>query len=142
MIRVVENLPRADPWHRSSDHRHLRCLQSRSPRKGLRAEPAQEAPYPGYPPEGVERIPTDWDLVRLGSVAKLESGHTPSRRRPEYWGGPHPWLSLADSAELRNLTVRQTVETITDDGLANSSARILPVGTVVLSRTGQHDLCS
>lgn len=85
--------------------------------------------------EGVERIPADWELVRLTSVAKLESGHTPSRKHPEYWNGPHPWLSLADSAELRNLVVRETQETITDDGLANSSARLLPAGTVVLSRT-------
>lgn len=84
---------------------------------------------------GVEYIPADWDLVPLTSVAKLESGHTPSRGRPEYWGGQHPWLSLADSEELKNLVIRRTLETITDEGLANSSARILPTGTVVLSRT-------
>lgn len=83
----------------------------------------------------VTHIPSDWKLVRLTSVAKLESGHTPDRKRPEYWGGDIPWLSLGDTNGLGGLTVSTTTECATQLGIQNSSARVLPVDTVVFSRT-------
>jgi type I restriction enzyme S subunit len=72
---------------------------------------------------------------RLLDLARLESGHTPSRRHPEWWNGPVPWLALPDIRKLHGKVAHETVETINDAGLANSSARLLPVGTVCVSRT-------
>jgi type I restriction enzyme, S subunit len=72
---------------------------------------------------------------RLLDLARLESGHTPSRRHPEWWGGPVPWLALPDIRKLHGKLAHETTETINDAGLANSSARLLPVGTVCVSRT-------
>jgi len=92
--------------------------------------------------EGVSAIPTDWDLVTLTSVAKLESGHTPDRKRPEYWNGQIPWISLQDADALGKLGICDSAETIGPDGLANSSARMLPAGTVVLQRTANVGLAS
>lgn len=83
----------------------------------------------------VTHIPSDWKLVRLTSVAKLESGHTPDRKRPDYWDGDIPWLSLGDTNGLGRLTVSTTTECATQLGIQNSSARVLPVDTVVFSRT-------
>lgn len=80
-------------------------------------------------------VPTGWELVHLTSVARLESGHTPSRRRPEYWDGDIPWISLHDSNALDVPVIVQTAKTISKLGLENSSARLLPKGTVVFSRT-------
>jgi len=80
-------------------------------------------------------VPHRWELVRLTEVARLESGHTPSRRRPEYWDGDIPWISLHDSAALDEPEISTTAHTIGPLGLANSSARLLPEGTVVFSRT-------
>jgi len=80
-------------------------------------------------------VPSGWNLVKLTSVAKLESGHTPSRRRPDYWNGGIPWISLHDSGALDVLEIHSTSHTISKLGLANSSARLLPKGTVVFSRT-------
>lgn len=71
----------------------------------------------------------------LTDVARLESGHTPSRRRPEWWGGDIPWIALPDIRSLDGTTAFTTGETTNELGLANSSARLLPQGTVVLSRT-------
>ncbi len=68
-------------------------------------------------------------------LARLESGHTPSRRHPEWWGGNVPWLSLTDIRKLDGKHVYETGENTNDVGLANSSARRLPPGTVCLSRT-------
>ncbi len=80
-------------------------------------------------------VPSGWELLHLTSVARLESGHTPSRRKPEYWEGDIPWISLHDSAALDVPEISATAQTIGPLGLANSSARLLPEGTVVFSRT-------
>lgn len=80
-------------------------------------------------------IPSDWECVRLTDVARLESGHTPSRRIPAYWNGDIPWISLADTDGLDEREIYDTEQTIGPLGLANSSARLLPKGTVVFSRT-------
>jgi type I restriction enzyme S subunit len=76
-----------------------------------------------------------WRWVPLIEVARLESGHTPSRSHPEWWGGDIPWLALPDIRAVDGRTVTETVEHTNADGIANSAARVLPAGTVALSRT-------
>jgi type I restriction enzyme S subunit len=92
--------------------------------------------------EGLTEIPSDWQLMTLTKVAKLESGHTPDRKEPTYWDGNIPWISLQDAVALGRLTISETAETIGPEGLANSSARMLPAGTVVLQRTANVGLAS
>jgi type I restriction enzyme S subunit len=79
-------------------------------------------------------IPRDWKVVRLDTVAKRGSGHTPDKEHPEYWGGPIKWISLADSDRLDQVYISETAQTITPAGIAHSSAVVHPSGTVVLSR--------
>ena len=76
-----------------------------------------------------------WRWRLLKDVARLESGHTPSRYHPEWWGGEIPWLALPDIRRLDGRYAYETTEYTNKDGIANSSARILPAGTVCLSRT-------
>ncbi|CAM5525637.1 hypothetical protein SAVIM338S_04027 [Streptomyces avidinii] len=73
--------------------------------------------------------------VRLSDIARLESGHTPSRRKPEYWDGGIPWVGIKDATGNHGRTITSTLQSVTEAGIANSSARILPAGTVCLSRT-------
>jgi type I restriction enzyme S subunit len=68
-------------------------------------------------------------------LARLESGHTPSRYHIEYWGGTIPWIALPDIRALDAKVATATAEYTNDLGIANSAARVLPPGTVVLSRT-------
>lgn len=74
-------------------------------------------------------------------VARQETGHTPSRKDPSYWVPEDcviPWISLADVWQLRSgekVYLDDTSEKISAFGMANSSARLLPKDTVVLSRT-------
>lgn len=79
--------------------------------------------------------PEGWCWVSLQRLAKQESGHTPSRKHPEYWGGDIPWLSISDAADHHGAVIYDTVEHPTQEGIDNSSARVLPVDTVCLSRT-------
>jgi len=85
------------------------------------------------------RIPAHWEVIRTKFVARLRSGHTPSRQHPEYWENcTIPWFGLADVWQLRDGRVEyvsETAEEISELGLANSAARLLPKGTVILSRT-------
>lgn len=72
----------------------------------------------------------------LSDVARLESGHTPSRRSADYWeGGDVPWLSLKDIRRLSGRYVTHTQDMPTQLGIDNSSARVLPQGTVAFCRT-------
>lgn len=100
-----------------------------------RLRPLSERWIMGRIADGVAAAPEGWRLVQLTRVAKLESGHTPSRDHPEWWSGDIPWLSLADTDALDALTVTTTAERVTAEGIRNSSARVLPPGTVVFSRT-------
>jgi len=79
--------------------------------------------------------PKGWKWRHLAEIARLESGHTPSRRRPDWWGGGIPWLALPDIRALDGAVAHRTLEQTNEAGIANSSARVLPAGTVVLSRT-------
>lgn len=81
-------------------------------------------------------IPSHWPVVPLTAVARLESGHTPSRTQEGLWEDCHiPWVSLNDVGSMTSVEfINQTVNQISDAGIRASSARLLPAGTVVLSR--------
>ena len=76
-----------------------------------------------------------WNWLLLTALARLESGHTPSRRHPEYWGGDVPWIGIRDAKRFHGEDITETEGRVNQLGLANSSARLLPSGTVCLSRT-------
>lgn len=79
--------------------------------------------------------PEGWKWTALSSVARLESGHTPSRRHPEYWGGSIPWIGIRDATGNHGRVIHDTIKFTNDLGIENSSARVLPKDTVCLSRT-------
>jgi len=82
-----------------------------------------------------DAAPAAWKWTRLLGLADLESGHTPSRRHPEWWDGDIPWLALPDIRALDGKVAMETKERTNPLGITNSSARILPKDTVALSRT-------
>ncbi|MBN2575599.1 MAG: restriction endonuclease subunit S, partial [Deltaproteobacteria bacterium] len=104
-------------------------------------------PYPAYKDSGVEwlgEIPAGWEVTRIKWAAKMESGHTPDKKVDSYWqGGDIPWVSLADTGQLREVDyIATTAVMTTSDGIAHSSAHVLPEGTVVFSRDASIGLCA
>ncbi len=71
----------------------------------------------------------------MTDVARLETGHTPSRKHPEYWGGNVPWIGIRDATGNHGQRISATAQYTNELGIRNSSARILPTNTVCLSRT-------
>jgi type I restriction enzyme S subunit len=80
-------------------------------------------------------VPDTWTESRLGTIARFSSGGTPSRDIREYWaGGTIPWVK---TTEINYSTISETEERITQAGLDNSSAKIFPVGTLLVAMYGQ-----
>ena len=79
--------------------------------------------------------PPGWLWVPLVQVARIESGHTPSRSRADWWGGDVPWMGLVDARLHNDGRIFNTIQHTNEAGLANSAARLLPEGTVCFSRT-------
>jgi type I restriction enzyme S subunit len=73
--------------------------------------------------------------VKILDVARLVTGHTPARDRPEYWNGGISWLNLTEIRALDGLTCYETELQISAAGVENSSAVIHPAGTICMSRT-------
>ena len=89
--------------------------------------------------EWLGEIPSHWAAGNIRRFAKMKTGHTPSRNHPEYWENcTIPWFSLADVWQLRDgrrKYLEETKENISELGLKNSAAELLPKRTVIFSRT-------
>lgn len=89
-------------------------------------------------------VPEHWEVVRVKWIARMESGHTPDKKIERYWEGADiPWVSLSDTAAIRSSDfISDTAYQITQAGIDNSSARLLPAGAVVFSRDATIGCCA
>ena len=77
-------------------------------------------------------IPNDWDVRTIGTVAEIHNGATPSTQHPAYWNGNIPWCTPTDITRQRSKYLSTTERTITEIGLRNCGARLLPAGSLLL----------
>ncbi|WP_338230928.1 restriction endonuclease subunit S [Lactiplantibacillus paraxiangfangensis] len=88
-----------------------------------------------YPQLRFNGFTDPWEERKLGELSNIVGGGTPSTSNSEYWDGDIDWYAPAEIGEQRY--VSKSKKTITELGLKKSSARILPVGTVLFtSRAG------
>ncbi len=81
-----------------------------------------------------------WKVIRLDAITKSEGGGTPSKNHPEYWNGDVIWVS---SKDMKQTYISDSLLHITNEGVANSPAKLLPIGTILLvNRSGilKHSL--
>ena len=76
---------------------------------------------------------SNWQIKTLGDVCRTSSGGTPSRSRPDFFNGNIPWVK---SGELTDGLVSEVSEFISEEALAGSSAKLLPVGTLLIAMYG------
>lgn len=70
-----------------------------------------------------------WQTKRLGDILeKIEGGGTPSKDNRAYWGGKIPWASVKDIVAHNPA---DTVDHITEEGLRNSSSKLIPAGILI-----------
>ena len=80
------------------------------------------------------RFNKDWEIKRLGDFTDCVAGGTPSTLNKEYWGGPIRWMS---SGELNNKIIKDVEKRITEQGLRESSTKIIPPRCVLIGLAGQ-----
>jgi type I restriction enzyme S subunit len=94
-------------------------------------------PYVKMKESGVEwigEIPEGWKIGALSYLAKIDTGSTPDRSRPNYWNGNIPWVK---TGEVRYDVITETEEYISENGLKNSATRLAPKGTILMAMYGQ-----
>ncbi len=74
------------------------------------------------------------NYVTIEQQAKVYSGGTPNRKIDKYWGGSIPWIK---TAEVNYQVINEVEEYITEEGLKNSAAKLIPVGSVLIAMYGQ-----
>ncbi len=92
-------------------------------------------------PESLEdsplgQIPKGWEVCSLANKIELLSGGTPKTSVPDYWDGDIPWYSVKDSPSETDVWVIQTEKCVTQLGIENSAAQVLPEGTTIISARG------
>lgn len=70
---------------------------------------------------------------KISQLCDISSGGTPSRSRKEYYGGDIPWIK---TGELQNEILTDTEEKLTLLGLNNSSAKLYPIGSLIVAMYG------
>jgi type I restriction enzyme S subunit len=80
-----------------------------------------------------DELPQGWVDITLQQAGAWRSGGTPSRRRPEFFGKGIRWVK---SGDLPDGPILKTEEEITQDGLQNSSAKLMPTGTISMALYG------
>ena len=78
-------------------------------------------------------VPDNWKWTTLGNIGTWQAGGTPSRSNKSYYGGNIPWLKTGD---LNDGLITNIPEKITEDAVANSSAKINPTGSVLIAMYG------
>lgn len=78
----------------------------------------------------------EWKECKLGDVAEIICGATPSTSIREYWGNEIKWVTAKDISESSGYKLFDTERKISKLGLANSSTKVLPANTTVLIARG------
>ncbi len=100
-------------------------------------------PYKKYKDSGVEclpagqaglgEIPEGWKVRKLRRICRIINGSTPSTKNGEYWNGNVQWITPADLGENDNKYIEESERKISNKGLINSGAIMIPKGSVILS---------
>ena len=82
---------------------------------------------------GKTQVPDGWWMVRLGDVADVVGGSTPSREVGGFWGGNIPWLVPSELTDLQGRYLTGSKESITDAGMKAAGLKLIPAGSVLLT---------
>ena len=83
-----------------------------------------------------------WMPVAFGDVAAVVGGGTPKRSEPTFWNGNLPWATPTDVTGLRGRIIAQTASSITEAGLASSSAKLLPPDSLLVTTRATIGACA
>ena len=82
----------------------------------------------------------EWVECRLGEVATIVGGGTPDTNNPMFWNGSIQWFTPSEVG--KNKYIAHSIRKISEEGLKKSSAKLLPIGTILLSSRATIGECS
>lgn len=83
--------------------------------------------------DGLWNVPASWSWVTIADLGQVVSGGTPSTKDPAFWGDDVIWFSPADLTGYKQKFIQKGAKSLSKKGLANSSARVMPAGSVMFS---------
>ena len=82
----------------------------------------------------VDGVPAGWEKLHISDVCDTIGGGTPSTKVKEYYqNGSIPWVTPTDITKNNSLVLLDTATKITNEGLNNSSAKMVPPGTILMT---------
>ncbi|AXS83260.1 restriction endonuclease subunit S [Marinobacter sp. Arc7-DN-1] len=87
-------------------------------------------------------LPDDWAIATVEDLGSVVSGGTPSREIANFWGGTIPWVTPGELTSLNTKTLHLTNESITDEGLRQSGANLLPAGSLLVTTRASLGYCA
>ena len=105
--------------------------QASQPQSGITSSLNVHTPH--YQQDVPFEVPGNWVWTTLGNIGVWQAGGTPSRANKSYYGGNIPWLKTGD---LNDGLITNIPESITEEAVANSSAKINPAGSVLIAMYG------
>lgn len=79
------------------------------------------------------QLPAEWSVQRIEEIGSVVSGGTPSRDVPAYWNGRVAWVTPGELTRLDSKHIYTTNERISEAGVANSGATLLPPGSLLVT---------
>lgn len=90
--------------------------------------------FPGYEQtKFVKGIPEGWKIKLIDDICQSVGGGTPSTSNDNYWGGNIKWVTPTDITSKQSLPLMRIEGRITEAGLKNSSAKMLPPGAILMT---------
>lgn len=81
----------------------------------------------------MSNLPKGWIETKLGQIVEIVNGGTPSTSNENYWNGNISWITPKDLSNFEGRYILKGEKSITQEGLNNSSAKLLPINTVLFS---------
>jgi len=91
----------------------------------------------------IGEMPEEWEIIRLGELAEIVSGSTPSTNQLEYWGGSFAFVTPTDVTALNGkIYLEKTEKKLTEKGRAILSAKTIPAGSVLFTSRASVGFCA
>ena len=87
-------------------------------------------------------IPEEWKIKSLKEIGEIIGGGTPDSTKNEFWNGKILWAVPTDITKLQVNQIEDTERNITQEGLDNSSANLLPKGTILITTRATIGKCA
>jgi len=118
--------------------------QAKQLKKGLMQELlTQGIGHQKFKQTEIGEMPEEWEIIRLGELAEIVSGSTPSTNQLEYWGGSFAFVTPTDVTALNGkIYLEKTEKKLTEKGRAILSAKTIPAGSVLFTSRASVGFCA